>query len=61
MAQDTIRVPTVLRKQAPVVAARARRLGVSERTLHRDVVATTAVSQQMPARVRRFQAGVGLF
>ena len=43
-----------------VVAAVARRLGVSERTLHRDVVAATGLPPSLLARVRRFQAAVGM-
>ena len=40
------------------VVALARRLGVSERTLHRDVVAATGLPPQTLSRVRRFQAAV---
>ena len=40
------------------VAAVARRLGVSERTLHRDVVAATGLPPSVLARVRRFRDAV---
>lgn len=42
------------------VGGLARRLGVSERTVHRDVLAATGLPPRSLSRVRRFQAAVAM-